>query len=80
MLSSRLHRGHWPSLVFACAAQALSLDAFRGQTEAKLLIERLVGKSESQQRTMLMQADENEETDYTCSKSKPCELGCCGSL
>lgn len=80
MPSSRLRRGLWLSVAFACAAQALSLDSFGGQAEAKLLMEKIVGKTEPQQRTMLMQANEDEDNDYTCSKSKPCKLGCCGPL
>lgn len=80
MAPSRLRRGLWLSLAFACAAQALSLDTFGGQAEAKLLMDRIVGKSDTQQHKMLLQANTDEENDYTCSKTKGCKLGCCGPL
>jgi hypothetical protein len=80
MISSRFRHSLWLSLVFASAAQSLSLDSFGGQAEKKLLMENVVGESEPQQRTMLMQANNDEEKDYTCSKTKLCKLGCCGPL
>ena len=80
MLSLQLRRSLWLSLTFAWAAQSLRLDTFGGQAETKLLMDNVVGESDRQQRSMLMQANEEEEEDYTCSKTKPCKLGCCGPL
>lgn len=80
MISSKFHQSLWLGLLFASAAQSLSLDSFGGQAERKLLMENVVGESEAQQRTVLIQASNDEEKDYTCTKTKLCKLGCCGPL
>jgi chitinase len=60
--------------------EALDLSSFAGQAENKLLIENVAGQETTPQaREMLMKANDGPP-DYTCTATKPCNLGCCGPL
>ena len=60
--------------------QALNLGSFGGQAETKLLLESVAGmETTPQAREMLLRAI-NNQPDYTCTATKPCNLGCCGPL
>lgn len=67
-------------LCLLMTVEALDLSSFSGQAETKLLMESVTGiESTPQARQMLIQANENKP-DYTCTATKPCDLGCCGPL
>jgi chitinase len=67
------------SLWLFLTVEALKLNSFSGQAENKLLMENVAGQEATPQaREMLLKANENP--DYTCTATKPCDLGCCGPL
>ena len=60
--------------------QALDLSSFAGQAKNRLLMENVAGQETTPQALeMLLTANENPP-DYTCTATKPCDLGCCGPL
>jgi chitinase len=68
------------SLGLLSTVEALDLSSFAGQAEVKVLFENVAGKEATPQaRELLAQANENPP-DYTCTATKPCDLGCCGPL
>jgi chitinase len=68
------------SLGLLSTVEALDLSSFAGQAEVKVLLENVAGKEATPQaRELLAQANENPP-DYTCTATKPCDLGCCGPL
>ncbi|KAK3333760.1 hypothetical protein B0T19DRAFT_459130 [Cercophora scortea] len=56
----------------------LDLDTFAGQAEASLL-EEAVAENSRHEVSKLMARASDVAPDYSCSKTKPCKLGCCGA-
>jgi chitinase len=68
------------SLGLLSTVEALDLSSFAGQAEVKVLLENVAGKEATPPAgELLAQANENPP-DYTCTATKPCDLGCCGPL
>ena len=68
------------SLSLFLTAGALNLSSFAGQAKNRLLMENVAGLEYTPQaREMLIEANEGPP-DYTCTATKPCDLGCCGPL
>lgn len=68
------------ALSLAALANGLALDTFGGQAEASILEDKVVDKSHHEAARLLKVAEADEKDDYTCSKTRGCKIGCCGSL
>ncbi|KAH7117369.1 hypothetical protein EDB81DRAFT_916109 [Dactylonectria macrodidyma] len=76
----------WPrrilsvGLGLASITHALNLTSFAGQSEARLLEAAVASESDTTVSALVTEADDAEEDEYVCSKTKDCKIGCCGAL
>lgn len=68
------------SLGLLLTVEALDLSSFSGQANNRLLMENVAGQETTPQARELLSKANMAPADYTCTATKPCNLGCCGPL